>query len=177
MALAELSSFGSLISALAVAGSLIYLGLQTHQAAKHTRALIAQSRVTRNTDMALKMADADLSAAILSRYGVTPTAEMIRQFQTNFLINAQFAGADETFEQYENGLLSGFQFASFRGSLVGVFGLPGFREAWRGWRTAHPDSNPKFLQFMDEIAAKAPPLTLETLTARESGGSAGEKIE
>ena len=171
MTLADLSSLGNFVSALAVAGSLIYLGLQTHQAAKHTRALIAQGRVTRNTETLLKMANADLAAAIVSRYGVTPTVEMIRQMQTAFLISSQIAGADESFEQYESGLLSHHQFASFRGSMISVFGLPGFRDAWHRWKVEHPDSNPKFMQFMDDIAAKAPLITLETLTGREGGAT------
>jgi len=169
MTLSDLSSLGNFVSALAVAGSLIYLGLQTHQAAKHTRALIAQGRVTRGTETLLKMAETDLATAIVSRYGGTPTVEMIRRVQTSFLIGSQIAGADETFEQYTNGLLSHYQFASFRGSMVSVFGLPGFREAWDRWKVEHPDSNPKFIEFMDNIAAKSSPVSFATLTGREGG--------
>ena len=42
MPLSDLASIGSVFSSLAIAVSLIYLGIQTHQAAKHTRALISQ---------------------------------------------------------------------------------------------------------------------------------------
>ena len=172
MTLSDLSSLGNFVSALAVAGSLVYLGLHTHQAAKHTRALIAQGRVTRGTDTLLKMADTDLATAIISRYGITPTVETIRQMQTAFLISSQISSADESFEQYASGLLSDYQFASFRGNMVGVFGLPGFRDAWERWKAEHPGSNPKFIQFMDEIAAKAPPVSFATLTGR-TGGAPG----
>ena len=169
MTLSDLSSLGNFVSALAVAGSLIYLGLQTHQAAKHTRALIAQGRVTRSTETLLKMAETDLATAIVSGYGITPTVEHVRRVQTSLLIRAQFAGADESFEQYASGLLSEHQFGSFRGNMVGVFGTPGSREAWDRWKVAHTGSNPKFTQFMDDIAAKAPALSFETL----SGGTGG----
>lgn len=169
MTLSDLSSLGNFVSALAVAGSLIYLGLQTHQAAKHTRALVAQGRVTRTTETLLKVADTDLATAIVSRYGITPTVEQIRRMQTSFLISSQIASADESFEQYATGLLSDHQFASFRGNMVNVFGLPGFREAWDRWRVVQPGSNPKFMQFMDDIAAKAPAVSFETLSGRAGG--------
>jgi len=51
MTLADLSSPGSFISALAVAESLVYLGSQTHQAAKHTRAPSHQGRAARLTEL------------------------------------------------------------------------------------------------------------------------------
>ena len=169
MTLSDLSSLGSIVSSLAVAGSLICLGLQTHQAAKHTRALIAQGRVTRTTETLLAMSQTELATAIISRYGVSPTVEMIRQMQAALLISSQITNADETFEQYASGLLSHHQFASFRGNMVGVFGLPGFGEAWGRWKIEHPGSNPRFIRFMDDIAAKALPISFETLVGRERG--------
>jgi hypothetical protein len=169
MTLSDLSSLGNLVSALAVAGSLVYLGLQTHQSAKHSQALIAQGRVTRSTESLLRMAGSDIAGAIISRYGIEPTVENIRNVQIAFLISSQIANADESFEQYNSGLLSHYQFASFRGNMVGVFGLPGFRDAWERWKIEHPDSNPKFIQFMDDIDAKAPPVSFAALSGGENG--------
>lgn len=169
MTLSDLSSLGAFVSALAVSGSLIYLGLQTHQASKHTRALISQGSITRNTEIILKMAESEMAAAIISRYGVEPTVELVRQLQARFLIVSQIANADESFEQYTSGLISNHQFASFKGNMVGVFGLPGFRDAWERWKIEHSDSNPKFIQFMDEIAVKASPISFETLSGSDRG--------
>lgn len=175
MTLTDLSSLGSIVGSLAVAASLVYLGLQTHQAAKHTRALIAQGRVTRTTETLLTMSQTDLATAIISRFGVAPTVEMIRQMQAAFLISSQITNADETFEQYASGLLSHHQFGSFRGNMAGVFGLPGFREAWERWKIEHPDSNPRFVRFMDDIASKASTVSLEALFGREPGPPMGQR--
>src|SRR5580765_5709256 len=57
MSLSDLASIGSLVSGLAVLVSLIYLGLQTHQNAKHSRALIQQGRAARVADTALRIAE------------------------------------------------------------------------------------------------------------------------
>jgi hypothetical protein len=47
MTLSDLASIGSLVSGTPVTASLIYLALQTHQDAKHTKALIHQGRAAR----------------------------------------------------------------------------------------------------------------------------------
>lgn len=169
MTFSDLSSLAAFISALAVPGSLIYLGFQTHQASKHTRALISQGSITRNTETIIRMAETEMATAIISRYGIDPTDEMVRSLQVTFLISAQIANSEDLFEQYTSGLLNRYQFASFRANMVGVFGLPGFQDAWSRWKIEHADSNPNFIQFMDEIAAKAQPVSFSTLSGNATG--------
>ena len=154
MTLADLSNLGSLFSALAVAGSLIYLGLQTHQAAKHTRALIAQGRATRAVDWSMRAADPDISAALIMSNGGTPTPEAVKQAQASAMFMAMFISADESFNQHQVGLLDDNQFGSSRDSYAVFLSQRGYRQAWGQWKTSHPDSNPKFIQFMDGLAAK-----------------------
>lgn len=155
MTLTDLSSLGSFISALAVAGSLIYLGLQTHQAAKHTRALIAQGRATRAVDWSMRAADPDITAALIMSNGGVPTPEAVKQAQASAMFMAMFISADESFNQHEVGLLDDHQFGSSRGSYAVFLSQLGYRKAWSQWKTNHPDSNPKFIQFMDGLAAKS----------------------
>ena len=154
MILADLSSVGSFISALAVAGSLIYLGLQTHQAAKHTRALIAQGRASRTMDWAMKSAEPDFATAIIKSNGGTPTPEAVTQAQFFAISGAVFMSADESFNQHEVGLLDDHQFGSFRGTYAGILSLSGYRQAWSRWKAARPDANPRFIAFMDDVVAK-----------------------
>ena len=45
MTLSDFATFSTAISGLAVTASLIYLALQTHQNAKHTKALILEARM------------------------------------------------------------------------------------------------------------------------------------
>jgi hypothetical protein len=117
MTLSDLSSLGSLVSALAVAGSLVYLGLQTHQAAKHTRALILQGRVERVVSHHLAIADSDLVSAWLIENGDAPTEENIRHRQFWLQGMAYDLSWEDTFAQYESGLLGGEQFADFRAHI------------------------------------------------------------
>ena len=63
MTLSDLAAIGSLASGVAVLVSLIYLGLQVHQSAKHTRALILQGRAERIVTHHLTIANSDLVAA------------------------------------------------------------------------------------------------------------------
>jgi hypothetical protein len=161
MTLADLSSLGSFISALAVAGSLIYLGLQTHQAAKHTKALIAQNRTTRNMESQLRMGDTELTTAAIVGNGGTPTRENVQMYQFALICNAMFMSADETFHQHEQGLLDEHQFGTFDGSFTSAFRFRGIRDAWSNWKAIHPDSSPKFIEFMDDIVAKVPVATFD----------------
>jgi hypothetical protein len=52
--------------------------------------------------------------------------------------------------------LDDHQFGSSRGSYAVFLSQLGYRQAWSQWKSNHPDSNPKFIQFMDGLAAKAP---------------------
>ena len=83
MTLSDFATFSTAISGLAVTASLIYLALQTHQNAKHTRALINQGRVALIAELSLKRADADVAAALLTATTgkATPEAIMQTQFQ------------------------------------------------------------------------------------------------
>ena len=70
--------------------SLIYLALQTHQNAKHTRALIHQGRIAGIRELAVAGTDADVAAAILSANGGTPTPQEVRQMQFRQFCAATF---------------------------------------------------------------------------------------
>ena len=55
------ATFSTAISGLAVTASLIYLALQTHQNAKHTRALIHQGRVANTLELTNMLLDPDIA--------------------------------------------------------------------------------------------------------------------
>ena len=66
MTLSDFATFSTALSGMAVTASLIYLALQTHQNAKHTKALIHQGRIAGLRDVFLATADADVATAILA---------------------------------------------------------------------------------------------------------------
>ena len=153
MSLADLSSLGSLISALAVAGSLIYLGLQTHQAAKHTRALILQGRVERVLNHHLAIAESDLVTAWIVENGDAPTAENIRHRQFWLQGMAYDLSWEDTFAQYEAGLLGDEQFADFRAHIVTFLKAPALRRYFSD-RPLPPKGPTKFHRFVEQLLAE-----------------------
>src|SRR5690349_1702156 len=84
MSLSDFATFSTAVSGLAVTASLIYLALQTHQATKHTKALIHQGNAARITGMASVFTNADMVAAIIVGNGGTPSAEEVQRRQFGY---------------------------------------------------------------------------------------------
>jgi hypothetical protein len=155
MTLVDLASLGSFLSGVAVALSLVYLALQMHQNAKHTRALIQQGRVGRVVDLGLAMGNPDSAAALVASAGVESTPELVRRLQIRFISAAFLTSFEDTFSQHEEGLLSEDLFGSLRASVANFLALPTFREDWSQWKADRPDTGTRFKAFVDDIAAKS----------------------
>jgi|SRR5579871_6066461 len=156
MTLSDFATFSTAISGLAVTASLVYLAMQTHQAAKHTKALIAQGRVSSNLDAAIRSSDPEMLAAQISCAGGTPTADRIKMYQ--FLISCvmHMQNAEEVFFQHETGLLSDDQFESHRAYLVAFFSSRGVHWYWNMWKSQRPHTQGKFKAWIDELAKEIP---------------------
>jgi len=63
MSLSDLAALGSLVSGLAVLGSLIYLSVQVRQATKHQRSLMMQGRATRTMELAFRRSEPSFASA------------------------------------------------------------------------------------------------------------------
>jgi hypothetical protein len=128
MSLSDFATFSTAISGLAVTASLIYLALQTHQNAKHTKALIQQSRLERISHQSLAMADPELAKVWLVSNGIAATPEATAERQFRQICGAYYIGMEDTFHQYGDGLISEGQFKRFRERMVGIMKTaPGFR--------------------------------------------------
>jgi hypothetical protein len=154
MSLADLSSIGSLLSSVAVLVSLIYLGLQTHQNAKHSRALIQQGRAARVADTALRIAelrDSDgIDKCFMGARDVSP--KDLARF-TN-ICRAIFMSAEDSFLQHEQGLLDATAFESFEASLRSGMGAPGVAAGWVLTRDMY---EPKFRAYMNGMLGDLKP--------------------
>ncbi len=69
------------VSGLAVTASLIYVGIQTKQNVRHTRALIHQGTAARTTNILLGFMNVEIVTAWIKGNGGTATPELIRQWQ------------------------------------------------------------------------------------------------
>jgi|SRR5579864_6012830 len=152
MTLSDLASITSIISGLAVLGSLIYLGLQMRQNAKHSRALIQQGRAARNSEFNLRLAEFDFSDGLEKCYAGDPdvSARDLRRYL--FLTRANLLSFEDSFLQHAEGLMEGPAFEHFQRAVQFAMNGHGFRAAWKLMR---PTFGSDFGVFMDKLASEA----------------------
>ena len=152
MSLSDLASIGSLVSGVAVLGSLIYLALQMRQTDRNQQALIRHGRVTRGVDF--QVAQADPGVADAFRHGLQNPEEITQREISQFLTlcRAFFLHLEDSFFQHEEGLLNEDAFATVLSGSRRIARFPGYRTAWESTRLGHAG---RFRDFMDEIVASA----------------------
>jgi hypothetical protein len=154
MTLSEFATISSAVSGLAVTISLVYLALQTHQAAKHTKALIQQGRTDRAVSAMLTWAGTDLAKAWLARNGVAATSEALYERQTSLMFECFLRGSLDSFAQREDGLLSKEQFGDQVAAIEQMMRLSSFRAYWNDWKTQRAERTPAFIAFVDGLAPR-----------------------
>ena len=155
MSLSDFATFSTAVSGLAVTASLIYLALQTHQNAKHTRALIQQGQSDRVVNVLIGMANSDLASAFLVGNGSLPTPDAVKRLQFAQLCNAVVYDMQDFHNQHVDGLTSDEQFG---GACVGystLLQLPGLRAYWQQWRDSRIKVCPRFITWVDSLASDA----------------------
>jgi hypothetical protein len=156
MVLSDIASIATAISGLAVTASLIYVGIQTKQNVRHTRALIHQGTAARSTNLLLGFMNAEAVAAWIEGNGGTPTPELIRQRQFYYHCGIAMIAMEDYFSQHEDGLLSDEQFsrgcATFRERLR----EPGLRALWLKQRETMAKAAPRYCAFIDSLCNGKP---------------------
>jgi hypothetical protein len=151
MSLSDLASLSTALSGIAVTASLIYLALQTHQNAKHTKALIQQGRTDRAVSALMAWATTDLTRAWLVRNGEAPTPDAIYARQTTLMFEALLRGSLDSFAQHEAGLLNEEQFGEQCAAIEQMSRLPAFREYWQEWSEERRNWTPGFIAFVESL--------------------------
>ena len=153
MSLSDLASVGSFVSGAAVLISLIYLSVQVKQSSRHTRALIIQGRAARITGQYLTLASSDLVSAWIVANGAAPTPEAVWRRQFALQCMATDYSWEDTFCQYEVGLLGEDQFGDFRAKLKMLLRDPGLR-SYFSQRSISKDGPTTFHRFVDELLSE-----------------------
>jgi hypothetical protein len=151
MVLSDVASIGSAISGLAVTASLIYVGIQTKQNVRHTRALIHQGTAARTTNILLGFMNAEIVSAWIEGNGGTATPELIRQRQFHYHCGIVMIAMEDYFSQHEDGLLSDEQFSRGRETFRGVLKEPGLRAYWLRQRAVMAEAAPRYCAFIDSL--------------------------
>jgi hypothetical protein len=174
MTLSHLAAIGSLISSVAVLISLIYLGLQMRQAARHSQALIQQGRASRTMEIMTRWAEFDWSDGMEACLNGSPevSARDLRRFIG--LMRAYFVNYEDSFLQHRQGLLENAAFANVEAALRATMAGPGHRAAWKVVRGAFDRA---FQDYMDRVVAETTAsgfaATLERWKEATSAAAAG----
>ncbi|MBS0278606.1 MAG: hypothetical protein JSR81_13380 [Proteobacteria bacterium] len=148
MTLSDLASIATVISSVAVLGSLIYLALQTRQNTRHTRALIQQGRNGQIVDFNLTGSTDPAWNELLLRgdagdAALTPM-QAIAYMQ---IVLAQLSHIEDGFYQHREGLIDDERYAGTVAYLRYARAVrPGFRAAWEICKALY---GPEFRFFID----------------------------
>ena len=153
MSLSDLAALGSFVSGVAVLVSLVYLGLQTRQNSKHTKALILQGRVERIVGHHISIANPDLVSAWIIENGGTATPEEIRHRQFWLQGMAYDFSWEDTFAQHESGLISEEQFADFRAHVAVILKAPALHHYFSE-RPLPPSGPTAFQRFLNALLSE-----------------------
>ena len=145
----DLASLGSLVSGLAVLGSLIYLNIQTRQATKHQRSLMMQGRAARTIDLAHRLSDPSIASAwakMVREPDALSDAELVEMFS---VAHANLISFEETWLESREGLHAKATEDVTTVRLTQVFSqFPIYRAVWTQRRAA---VDPDFAAVADRI--------------------------
>jgi len=156
MVLSDIASIATAISGLAVTASLIYVGIQTKQNVRHTRALVHQGTAARTTNILLGFMNPEAVTAWIVGNGGTPTPELIRQRQFYYQCGLAMVAMEDYFSQHEDGLLSDEQFSRGRATFRERLREPGLRAYCLQQRETMTKAAPRYCAFIDSLCAGEP---------------------
>ncbi len=158
MSLEEIFYVSQSIASIAVVGSLVYLGLQVRAGDRNQRALMQQGRADRVSQAAMTTAHPDL--ARIWRKGLAGddgfTHDEFAQWM--LLCRSAFLSGEDSFLQYQGGLLDRAAFESYEAGARFFLASPGIRAAWT---LARAQFGSDFRNYVDALV-KATPIAPKT---------------
>jgi hypothetical protein len=153
MSLSDLASIGSLVSAIAVPVSLMYVSVQVRQAHRNQQASIRQGRSTRIVNLFMAGTNPPVADAVAK--GIAGAEDISsNQFEIfRYYCLAHISHAEDSFYQHQDGLLDDAAFETFVGALRDRFRSSGIRAVWKSARDAYTG---EFVEFMDKVYAETP---------------------
>jgi hypothetical protein len=151
MTLDNLNAIAQTLGVVALVVSLVFVGYQLRQNARHTRAQIQSARVDRLMAQMIGFSDADKCAAYLRGNGREPTPDAIKDRQFYMQCLAQLGVMTDVFHQHEDGLLSEEQFAGVVETYRRWLAEPGFRRIALDFRAMTISRTPAFSAFIESL--------------------------
>ena len=155
MTLEEMYFVSQIVAAVAIVGSLIFVGIQLRQSERTQRAAMHQGRTQRGMDMALRTTDADLVAAMgaLIRQDAAVTNGHI--LQVGGLLRAMILNLEDVVWQHKAGLLDTHALDNAVAPVKRLLALPGIRALWQVVRTSYAEET---VAVVERLAVTDAPL-------------------
>jgi len=154
MTLSDFAAIGSLVSGVAVLGSLVYLSLQVRQTERNQRSILQQGRSARVVDLILRRAEPHLSEATARAARVDPAMEPAQVDAVNAFCSAVLWSIEDSFMQHKAGLFGGSSWELDLATLRGFLRAPYFRVAWIMSRDL---TGGEYRTFVDGLMEEIPP--------------------
>jgi hypothetical protein len=151
MTLTQIAEFSAAVGGFSVAASLVYLGLQTRQRVKTSRALIHQGRAANTMMLTTPLLDPSLAANILKKYGIEATDEAVADWQLDLVFWREQTMWQDSFQQYRAGMLDAETFEMTRMHIASTLGHSACRALWEKRKAAGD-----FAAFVESIIASLP---------------------
>jgi hypothetical protein len=156
MTLAEVASFSTAVSGLAVTASLIYLAIQTSQNTRHTRALIHQGSTARTTSTLTNLMNPEYCAAWIEGNGGEATPETVRARQFFYHCSVVINSMEDLYVQHRAHLLNEEQFVRGTETFRRLLTAPGMRKFWEEERVLFASTAPGFTAYVDGLLGARP---------------------
>jgi len=158
MPLEDVYYASQVVAAVAIIGSLIYLGVQTQQTSKNQRAMMHWNRMVALHEATSKLNNPTFAS--ISRAGVAadPQMDLMASHAFAAFARAQLFTLQEVFLEHGEGMIDDRRWDGSRNGLKAVFSFPGYRAAYKLNRATF-DS--EFVALVDALiieANKTPPL-------------------
>lgn len=137
MSLEDIYYISQIVAAVAIVGSLAFVGVQLRQAERTQRAAMHQGRTQRGMDMALRSADPPMVEAIGSFIRVAPETTPDHFMRANALLRAMILNLDDVVWQQKAGLLDKQTLDNTLAPMRRMFAMKGIRALWQMVRTTY----------------------------------------
>ena len=148
MSLEQIFYTSQIIAAAALVGSLIYLALQTRQAALNQRAIMHANREQAVEEISLRIGDPAFGAIWREGVYASPDMDVFKAHQFAWFARAHLNRFQEHFFGWREDLIGDERWSTTRGHLEMMLSYPGYRAFYRMWRTS---ANADFCALADQV--------------------------
>jgi hypothetical protein len=153
MILATVAGAASLLSSIAVCGSVIYLAIQVRQSDRNQRTMLQQATSARNMEALFRFVEPHHAGMVARVWKGETEFSDVEAIQLDYIVRAMLLGFQDQFLLHRQSLVDSAQIDTLERSIKRIFGVPAFRALWVNSREIYA---PVFSSYMEALLADAP---------------------